>query len=74
IDSVIAGAPDDALAPSAWLTWQKSGRRKPLIALRSIEYRSRREQMPADADGEAMIQAVRNHFQGRPHAFEHCAA
>ncbi len=74
IHSVITGAPDDALAPTAWLTWQKSGRRKPLIALRSIEYRSRREQMPADAEGEAMIQTVRNHFQGRPHAFEHCAA
>jgi hypothetical protein len=74
INSIISGAPDDALAPAAWLTWQKSGRRKPLIATRSIEYRSRREQMPADAEGEAMIQAVRDHFQGRPHAFEHCAA
>jgi hypothetical protein len=74
IDSIIAGEPDDTHAPAAWLTWRSSGRRKPLIATRSIEYRSRREQMPADAEGEAMIQAVRSHFQGRPHAFEHCAA
>jgi len=74
INTVIAGEPDDALAPAAWLTWQKSGRRKPLIALRSLEYRSRREQIPADAEGEAIIQAVRYHFQGRPHAFEYCAA
>src|SRR5690606_37438849 len=74
INSIIAGAPEDGLAPEAWLTWRKSGRRKPLIATRSIEYRSRREQIPADAEGEAMIQTIRSYFQGRPHAFEHCAA
>jgi len=73
IDSLIAGAPNDAHAPSAWLAWQKNGRRKPLIALRSIEYRSRHEQMPSDTEGEAIIQAIRDHFQGRPHAFEYCA-
>lgn len=74
IDSIIAGMPDDAHAPAAWLAWQRSGRRRPLLATRSIEYRSRQEQMPADAEGEAMIQMVRDHFKGGPHAFEHCAA
>ncbi len=74
IDSIVAGAPEDMHAPAAWLTWQKSGRRRPLIATRSIEHRSRQEQVPSDAEGEAMIKAVRSHFQGRPHAFEHCAA
>ncbi len=74
IDSLIAGTPDDGCAPAAWLGWRKSGRRTPLIATRSLEYRSRQEQIPTDHEGQAIIQAVRDHFQGRPHAFEHCAA
>lgn len=74
LNSIIAGTPDDNSAPSAWLTWRESGRRRPLIAARSLEYRGRSEQMPSDPEGEAIIQTVRNHFRGRHHAFEHCAA
>lgn len=74
IDSIIAGRPDDTRAPAAWHAWRKSGRRRPLVATRSIEYRSRQEQLPVDSEGEAMVQTIRDHFKGRPHAFEHCAA
>ena len=74
IDSIIAGKPDPSLAPDAWQLWRKSGRRKPLIAARTLEYRSRAEQLPSDREGHAIIEVVRQHFKGRPHAFEHCAA
>jgi len=74
IDSIIAGEPDHSLAPDAWQLWRKTGRRKPLIAARTLEYRSRSEQMPSDRDGQAIIEVVRQHFKSRPHAFEHCAA
>jgi hypothetical protein len=74
IDSIIAGEPDHSLAPEAWQLWRKSGRRKPLIAARTLEYRSRAEQLPSDREGQAIIEVVRLHFKGRPHAFEHCAA
>jgi hypothetical protein len=74
IDSIIAGKPDHSLAPDAWQLWRNSGRRKPLIAARTIEYRSRAEQLPSDREGQAIIEVVRLHFKGRPHAFEHCAA
>ncbi len=74
LDSIIAGTPDHALAPDAWTTWRNSGRRKALIAARTLEYRSRAEQLPDDRDGQAMVGAIRDHFRDRPHAFEHCAA
>jgi hypothetical protein len=74
IDSLIAGKPEDAAAPDAWQTWVKTGRRRALMSTRSLEYRSKAEQLPADKEGEAMVQVIRDHFADRPHAFEHCAA
>jgi hypothetical protein len=74
IDSLIAGDPAAAAAPDAWKTWVKTGRRRALMSTRSLEYRSKSEQLPADKDGEAMVQAIRDHFEESPHAFEHCAA
>ncbi|MDN7915344.1 restriction endonuclease [Burkholderia cepacia] len=73
IDGIIAGAPNHAFAPDAWIVWRRTGRRKALAAGRTTEYRSRAEQLPDDSADEAIIRAVRNHFKGRPHAFEHCA-
>ena len=74
IDSIIKGSPDHSLAPPAWISWRNAGRRKALMAGRTLEYRSRAEQLPTDNDGRAMIAAIRLHFKSRPHAFEHCAA
>jgi hypothetical protein len=74
IDSLIAGEPDHAAAPDAWQTWVRTGRRRALMSTRSLEYRSKAEQLPADKEGEAMVQVIRDHFKDSPHAFEHCAA
>ncbi|MEJ0022883.1 MAG: restriction endonuclease [Alphaproteobacteria bacterium] len=74
IDGIIAGTPDHTRAPEAWQLWRKTGRRKALMAARTLEYRSRAEQLPTDRDGQAMIDVVRKHFKDRPHAFEQCAA
>lgn len=73
IDSIIAGQRDDQFAPEAWRRWIKSGRRTPLIASRSLEWRDSREQMPQDRVGKAIIQALQSYFASRPHTFEHCA-
>lgn len=51
IDSIIAGKPDHSLAPEAWQSWRRTGRRKPLLAARTLEYRSRAEQLPEDREG-----------------------
>ncbi|WP_028332410.1 restriction endonuclease [Bradyrhizobium sp. USDA 3256] len=74
IDSLIAGKADDADAPEAWQAWVRTGRRRALMSTRSLEYRSKVEQLPADAEGEAIVQVIRDHFKDSPHAFEHCAA
>jgi hypothetical protein len=74
IDSLIAGKPDDSTSPDAWRTWVKTGRRRALMATRSLEYRSKIEQLPHDEEGNAIIQEIRKYFRDTPHAFEHCAA
>lgn len=74
IDSLIAGSQDDSAAPEAWRTWIKTGRRKALLSARTIEHRSKTEQLPSDREGEAILETIRNHFKSNPHGFEHCAA
>lgn len=73
IDSIIGGQRDDHHAPEAWQRWIKSGRRTPLLANRSLEWRNPSEQLPQDREGKAIIHTLQSHFTGRPHAFEHCA-
>lgn len=74
LDTIIAGRPDHKLAPKAWRFWIRTGQRLPLVASRSLEYRTRAEQLPNDSKGEALIAAIRAHFVDRPHSFEYCAA
>lgn len=74
IDSIIAGKSNHLLAPDAWKIWRKTGRRKPLVSVRTLEHRTRAEQLPDDKEGQSIVNAIRTHFKGRPHAFEYCAA
>lgn len=74
LESLIAGDRNDHIAPEAWASWVRTGRRRPLLAVWSLEYRSRAEQLPSDKEGLSLIGAIHEHFIGRPHAFEHCAA
>jgi hypothetical protein len=74
IDSIISGKPDHSLAPEAWQTWRRTGRRKALMAPRTRVFRKPAEQLPEDEQGIGMIEVMRSHFNGRPHAFEYCAA
>src|SRR5690606_19632945 len=74
IDSIIAGRSDDSLAPDAWRKWKRTGRRTPLVATRTLEYRTPHEQLPNDRESQAIIEAIRAYFEDRPHDFEHCAA
>jgi hypothetical protein len=73
IQGLISGSPETSAAPTSWRKWVETGARRPLIATRSLEYRTRVEQVPGDADGLTLIQLVRDHFIERPHDFEHFA-
>jgi len=74
LDDLIAGIGTSPHAPSAWKQWIASGTYRPLISERSIEHRSRQEQLPTDDVGKRIISAIHGHFADAPHAFEHCAA
>lgn len=62
------------LAPAAWRSWIESGKRKALIAARSIDYRRKLEQLPDSDAGRSIIRAIHSWFADRPHDFEKCAA
>jgi hypothetical protein len=74
IASLISGQPNVALAPAVWRDWIQTGRLTPLVSSRSIQHRTRAEQLPTDPGERAMITAVHSHFSDDPHGFEHCAA
>lgn len=74
ISDVIARNPLSAHAPDAWLEWVSRGRYRALKSTRSLEYRTKLEQLPSSATDLAIIRAVQVFFSSRPHDFEHCAA
>ncbi|MFC5742881.1 restriction endonuclease [Dyella tabacisoli] len=74
IDSIIAGRPNANLAPKEWLTWIKTGRAIPLLAPRTIQHRTRDEQLPSTAKDSELLELVRSFFSNDPHSFEACAA
>jgi len=74
IREIAGGDPLGAACPEAWRVWVKKGLYSPLKAPRSLEYRTREEQVPADALGKAIIARIHSHFQSDPYRFEACAA
>lgn len=74
IDSLISRRSDIQLAPSAWRQWVETGLRSPLLATRSIEYRTKVGQIPLDTQVIEIIKTLYSFFVHRPHAFEQCAA
>lgn len=74
IEEVIAGSPHTAHAPDAWREWVDKGRYRALKSTRSLEYRTKIEQLPSSPDDEAIARVVHQYFTERPHDFEKCAA
>ena len=74
IEDVIAGEAHTSRAPEAWQDWIRRGKYRPLKSTRSIEYRTKIEQVPRNSDEKRVIGAVHQFFAYRPHDFERCAA
>jgi hypothetical protein len=74
INSIQSRCPDPALAPPEWNTWVETGRITPLLAPRTIQHRTRLEQLPGDPAEQEMLQAIHGYFATDPYAFETCAA
>ena len=56
------------------MEWLEKGRYQALKSVRSIEHRSKTEQLPVSAEDRAMISTIHTFFTDRAHDFERCAA
>jgi hypothetical protein len=74
LNSLAAGAKSNDLAPAPWVEWREKGRYRPLKSVRSIEHRSKAEQLPVTAEDRVMISTIHAFFADKPHDFERCAA
>lgn len=74
IDDVIAGNPHSLNAPQTWTSWVKTGTYRALRATRSLEYRTKLEQLPENSQDCTTLKRIHDHFLGDFHAFERCAA
>ena len=74
IEDVVAGNPHTSNAPEAWSNWIRTGRRRVLTAARSLEFRTKAEQVPANAGDHAILRSVQAYFRDDPYGFERCAA
>ena len=74
ISDIIAGNPHTPNAPLAWSSWVSTGRGTLLRATRSVEHRTKAEQIPEAARERAILKLVHGHFKHDSHGFERCAA
>ena len=74
LGDIFGGRTHTLNTPPAWTKWVHTGQADVLIAPRSVEFRTRSEQQPAEPDGQEMIAAIHSCFRDRPHDFENCAA
>jgi hypothetical protein len=67
------GNPLEGDCPPAWSSWTKGRAYAPLLAPATTVIRSKADQLPDDAEGQAILEAIREHFRTREHDFESCA-
>ena len=60
-------------APVGWREWRTVGRIRPLKAVRSLEIRTKEEQLPSGTD-ESLLKIILSRFSASPQDFEACAA
>jgi hypothetical protein len=72
LDDIRRRQPHSPNAPEAWVKWVETGQFDSLAAPRSLEHRTKREQLP-DREGRDLVSAIHAFFADRPHEFEACA-
>lgn len=68
------GQPSKSNAPQAWLDWVATGHYQPLRAARTLETRSKVEQLPREHADKEILASVHDYFREDPVGFEPCAA
>ena len=74
IVDIIAGNPHSCNAPQAWSSWINTGKPPTLLATRSLEYRTKFEQIPEDSRERLILKKIHEYFQDDFHGFERCAS
>lgn len=74
LSDIAAGEPTSESAPREWIEWRRSGVPKRLMAPRSVEFRTRYQQLPSSHEDTEILARIHQHFSERPHDFEDCAA
>lgn len=73
LEEVKKGDPFSPGCPRAWQLWVDKGVYTPLEASRTIEYRTKEQQVPTNADDIETIKQIHTHFADDPVKFEKCA-
>jgi len=74
IEEIVEGSPMGQSCPESWRSWVETGTYAPLKAPRSLQYRSRAEQLPQENRGLSIIRHIHSHFGNDAFRFEACAA
>lgn len=74
LDDVINGNPLSPNCPQVWRKWVEKGIYAPLQSSKTVEYRSKEEQLPSGREEGRMVQRIFQYFQDNPCGFENCAA
>ncbi len=74
IADIAAGNPHTSNAPAPWRAWVEGAHARALMANRSVEYRTKAEQLPRETEDLRVLKTVHDFFADRPHDFEACAA
>ena len=73
IAEVIAGNPHSPNAPAAWSNWVETGVPRLLLATRSLEHRTKSDQIPRDPQQRSILERMHKYFQRDSRGFERCA-
>lgn len=60
--------------PTVWREWVEEGVYRPLRASRTVEHRSKDEQLPSSGEARRVVQAIHEYFKDDAYGFEQCAA
>jgi hypothetical protein len=74
IRDVLGSQPASERAPAPFTTWIREGRYRALEAERSVQWRTKQEQLPSSDAGLEIVRAIHRHFSPKPSDFEKCAA
>jgi hypothetical protein len=69
----LAGSENLELAPAAWKDWVNTGKIQVLEAPRTLEYRKKSQQIPANISELEMLKFIHSYFEGNDAIFEHFA-